>query len=362
MESLIFLRRRLLHQALTAKALELYKPAQTAEASRLCGNFLRQADGWEKLFEWFVGSTTFSIAYGQRVDSLEADVVREIVSGMKYIGSLNVPGKYLVETFPILKHVPYVLAPWKREVKQNGKRFTDSALAQDKQAASAAPSLSLANHLIERRGAQSDLAISRTVFAFIPAALFGGGTDTTVGMLCTVVLALVTNPSVQRTAQAELDAVVGPSRSPTFADYPNLPYTRALIHRALRWRPVSVLGGAPHASTAPCSFGPWHIPRGTPVVGNVWAIKNEAACWAGEAASFDFAWAFQFWMGSELALNTLFIGEGRSYDAMAYIDGFNMRPQRFECDIRVRSEKHREVLLAEEREAWHVLKQFPAFD
>ncbi|KAK8158476.1 hypothetical protein IWX90DRAFT_481945 [Phyllosticta citrichinensis] len=54
--------------------------------------------------------------------------------------------------------------------------------------------------------------------------------------------------------------------------------------------------------------------------------------------------------------------EGHSYDTMAYTDGFNMRPRRFECDIKVRSEKHREVLLAEEQEAWDVLKRFPAFD
>lgn len=56
-------------------------------------------------------------------------------------------------------------------------------------------------------------------------------------------------PGVMRTAQAELDAVVGPDRIPDWADRPNLPYVRALIHETLRWRPVAALGGMAHAST-----------------------------------------------------------------------------------------------------------------
>ncbi|KAK8436897.1 cytochrome P450 [Phyllosticta citricarpa] len=313
----LVLRRRLLHQALTAKALELYRPAQTAEASWLRGNFLRQADDREKLFKWFVGSTTFPIAYGRRVDSLEADVVREMVSGMKYIGLLNVPVSR--------RDFSHSEARTRRARPLEARaHVVEKELAQEKQAASAPPSLT--KHLIERREAQSDLPMIRTVFAFIPAALFGGGTDTTVGML-------------------------------------------ALWY-----------------------FGPWHIPRGTPVIGIVWAINNNEKYFP-DSQRFDptrfltetmalrqsgdpkaraelgkphpsishghasFGWGRHLMWGFDVLPK-----EGRSYDAMAYIDGINMRPQRFECDIRVRSEKYREALLAEEKEAWDVLKQFPAFD
>lgn len=40
---------------------------------------------------------------------------------MQYAASLNVPGAYLVESFPILKHVPNFLAPWKAEVQRRGR-------------------------------------------------------------------------------------------------------------------------------------------------------------------------------------------------------------------------------------------------
>lgn len=62
-------------------------------------------------------------------------------------------------------------------------------------------------------------------------------------------VAMLHYPGVMRTAQAELDAVVGPDRIPDWTDRPNLPYVRALIHETLRWRPVAALGGMAHAST-----------------------------------------------------------------------------------------------------------------
>lgn len=57
-------------------------------------------------------------------------------------------------------------------------------------------------------------------------------------------------PQVMKTAQAELDAAVGPDRMPDFDDRDNLPYVQAVVNETLRWRPVAVLGGTPHAVTA----------------------------------------------------------------------------------------------------------------
>ena len=57
-------------------------------------------------------------------------------------------------------------------------------------------------------------------------------------------------PQVMRKAQAELDAVVGPERMPEYSDESSLPYVWAVINETLRWRPVAILGGTPHAVTA----------------------------------------------------------------------------------------------------------------
>ena len=54
-------------------------------------------------------------------------------------------------------------------------------------------------------------------------------------------------PHVVKKAQAELDRVIGQDRLPEFSDKASLPYIQAIVDETLRWRPVAVLGGTPHA-------------------------------------------------------------------------------------------------------------------
>ncbi len=45
-------------------------------------------------------------------------------------------------------------------------------------------------------------------------------------------------PDVQRTAQEEIDRVIGIGRLPTFSDRENLPYIEAIVTEAWRWQPL----------------------------------------------------------------------------------------------------------------------------
>jgi len=58
-------------------------------------------------------------------------------------------------------------------------------------------------------------------------------------------LGLLAFPDKQKKCQDELDAVVGRSRMPTFEDMDNLPYMKATVREALRWRPLSPFGVVP---------------------------------------------------------------------------------------------------------------------
>jgi cytochrome P450 len=50
------------------------------------------------------------------------------------------------------------------------------------------------------------------------------------------------SPDIQKKAQAEIDAVVGPDRLPSFADRHSLPYTEALVKEIHRWHVVGPVG------------------------------------------------------------------------------------------------------------------------
>ena len=56
-------------------------------------------------------------------------------------------------------------------------------------------------------------------------------------------------PEVMRKAQEELDTAVGVERMPEYDDESALSYISAVMCETLRWRPVAVLGGTPHAVT-----------------------------------------------------------------------------------------------------------------
>jgi cytochrome P450 len=58
----------------------------------------------------------------------------------------------------------------------------------------------------------------------------------------TLFLVMALYPEVQKKAQAEIDAVVGPDRLPEFEDRPSLPYINAVIKELLRWNLVTPLG------------------------------------------------------------------------------------------------------------------------
>ena len=78
-------------------------------------------------------------------------------------------------------------------------------------------------------------------------------------------------PEVQKKAQAQLDAVVGPNRLPEFADRARLPYIDAIVKEILRWHPVGPMGFA-HVSTEDDEYNGYFIPSGSIVMVNVWCV------------------------------------------------------------------------------------------
>jgi len=99
-------------------------------------------------------------------------------------------------------------------------------------------------------------------------------------------LAMLAYPETQARAHAELDAVVGRTRLPTFADYPHLPYIRAMVKEVLRWRtnaPIIV----PHRVTEDDWYEGMFIPKGTVCLANAWHMNRDPEIFGKNADDFD---------------------------------------------------------------------------
>ena len=105
-------------------------------------------------------------------------------------------------------------------------------------------------------------------------------------MLAWWMLAMLAYPEAQARAHAELDAVVGRSRLPTFADLPHLPYIRAIVKETLRWRPISP-SSPPHQTTEDDWYEGAFIPKGTICIANLWHINRDPEIFGKNPEHFD---------------------------------------------------------------------------
>lgn len=81
-------------------------------------------------------------------------------------------------------------------------------------------------------------------------------------------------PDVLKTAQEEIDRVVGPDRLPSWSDRTSLPYMRAVIEETYRWAPVAFTG-VPHALARDDVYNGYQIPKGAIVNANVYYLNHD---------------------------------------------------------------------------------------
>jgi cytochrome P450 len=113
-----------------------------------------------------------------------------------------------------------------------------------------------------------------------------GGADTSSVMMSWWTLAMLAYPETQARAHAELDAVIGRTRLPTFADYPHLPYIRAMVKELLRWRPIAPII-TPHRSTKDDWYEGMFIPKGTICFPNAWHMNRDPEIFGKNTDDFD---------------------------------------------------------------------------
>lgn len=108
------------------------------------------------------------------------------------------------------------------------------------------------------------------------ATLFLAGYETTSIALTWVFAYLTQYPAVMQKAQHEVDSVLQ-GKTPTFADLPNLPYTRMVLQEVMRIRPPSYW--TPRTAVANDEMDGYTIPAGANMVSFTYAIHHHPEAW-----------------------------------------------------------------------------------
>lgn len=108
------------------------------------------------------------------------------------------------------------------------------------------------------------------------------GTDTVAILLEWILARMVLHPDIQAKVQAEIDNVVGSSRSVSDFDLPNpnLPYLRAVVRETLRVLPPGPLLSWARLAIHDTQVGPHFIPASTTAMVTMWSTTHDEKIWS----------------------------------------------------------------------------------
>ncbi|GBE82771.1 Multifunctional cytochrome P450 monooxygenase af510 [Sparassis crispa] len=238
---------------------------------------------------WLIANTAIKVITGFDVETLDDPLVQLADKAVFEFGLATTPGAHLVDMIPILKYMPswFPGAGFKAQAKawrETVNHVRDDAyglvkehVAQD----SAAPSLLTS---LLQNNVHPDPQLE-SIYRHISGTAYTAAVDTTVAGIEWFFLAMTLHPDVQRKAQAEVDGVIETGRLPSFSDRPKLPYVEALIKEVYRWNPVAPLG-LPHRLTRDDVYEGYHIPAGSTVIANIWAVFHDPVLYS-EPSDFN---------------------------------------------------------------------------
>ncbi|KAF5375444.1 hypothetical protein D9615_007975 [Tricholomella constricta] len=294
--------RRFIQQVFNQRAATAFHPLQERETLVLLDNLIQAPDVFVRHFKRFAAATIFPITYGHTITSVDDAFIKLAEEAATLTVESGSPAATLVDFFPVLRHIP-TWAPFsgfkrkaletrkavdkmmnvpfdmvKKEMRSGQARpcFTSTLLEMH-----CDPGKDASNSEDEQdiKGAAGTLyagkAVHSRMFLCLDSHLVVlAAEDTTVAVMQSFILAMVRHPEVFRKAQDEMDRVIGSGRLPTLNDRGSLPYLECVLKEVLRWNPPVPLG-MPHRVMEDDIYRGYHIPKGTTVIANIFAILHD---------------------------------------------------------------------------------------
>ncbi|KAF2180282.1 cytochrome P450 [Zopfia rhizophila CBS 207.26] len=395
--------RTIIHRLLTPAAAKSYAPIQEYEAKQLSVDLLQNPKDFYSHNRRYSASLILQITYGRRVPIWDCEEIHQINAILARFGRIRQPGRYLVDTFPSLAdNVLFnCVSSWKREGQEHHK--ADAAFWMSLwNRMRAEINNGTAPHSFGKGFIQSDWAskgLDQLQGAYTLGSMIEAGSETTTMFLNNIIIGTLNRGrAVIEKAQEELDRVIGNERTPNFEDEEHLPYIRAMIKEALRWRHVNKLG-LTHYATEDGWYKDYFIPKGSVIVANVWgthydaerypnpevydpmrfldhklsAAKSAAAADPYARPHFSYGGGRRICPGMHVAERSLYLNVARLFwgfniahakdengnDILVdpsfnnLLPGSMTAPKPFQCEIRPRSPQHEMVL----RQEWQKVQE-----
>ncbi|KAH9934389.1 cytochrome P450 [Fomitopsis serialis] len=305
--------RRLFSHFMGTKAkIDAFSHVLHEETNVFLKHVLAEPRDWVEHTRRFAGGLVLQLAYGYRAsDPGGKELVKLVDDAMDGFSEATMPNAFLVDVFPVLRCVPawFPGAAWKRKAQlyhdylQEMLRAPFELVKRQMAAGVARPSFTQ-SHLDSQKLSPEE---ERTI-QWAAAGIYSGGADTTVAGISCFILGLVRHTAEQRTAQAELDTVLGHDALPTPADRARLPYCEALYLEIMRFYTFGPLGLA-HVVREDDVHDGYFIPKGSIIVPNNWRFFHNPTTYP-EPDTFA---------------PERFLGKEKQFDPRKYLFGYGRR-------------------------------------
>ncbi|KAH8103459.1 cytochrome P450 [Cristinia sonorae] len=273
--------RRKFHQHFHSTVVPMYQPVQLQQTRMFLSWIVKSPENSRKLIRQLITAVIFKITYGKQITSMDDEYVTLAQIGVEGIGEACIPGAYFVDLLPILRYIPsWVPGTAAKKLAEKyrpyvmgtrDKPYDEVKKAVENGTASPSWAATLVEEIRTNFGNTEAEEFNELIARNVAGVAYAAGADTTSSSSLSLLLAMAMFPEVQKKAQAELDRVVGPDRLPDFEDVERIPYIKAIVMETLRWMPVAPFA-IPHAVLTDDVYEGYHIPKGSLLIPNVWAM------------------------------------------------------------------------------------------
>ncbi|KAF7368779.1 Cytochrome P450 [Mycena venus] len=261
--------RKLLNQAFGVQVIPSYHPLIETETHSFLRRLVADPSNYIDHTRRYAGGLTLSVVYGYEAVASNDKFLNlgeecvDLLSNKIASGG----GIWPVDIFPSLKRLPtwapgsgFLLkaAEWKAKMEEFVDQPYEFVKASLKNGNYVPSFCSMLLEDKEKCTPQFEFDLKHTANSMYSASM-----DTTITVFLHFLLAM-----------EEIDSVVGSDRLPTFSDRASLPFVDALLSETYRWG-VPVPLSLPHRLMEDDVYRGMFIPKGSLVFGNIWAITRD---------------------------------------------------------------------------------------